>query len=612
MKKIFITIFSLLLFFPTVVSARNYRLVNTRLYGGSLDEQVFDFIPLADGGYVLAGGSYSTDISGITNKGESDCLLIRVDSNRDVMWTRAAGGTKTDFCTNIVEYHGDLVTTVMSFSSPYTSNSNPGMGILRYDINAGYKTGFAISNSSPIYASLYNDSVLLSYTSASGSYIATINDESFADNNFDVRYKIHSANTLENYKFFQKDNNKFDVIGNATTALNSSITNKGNQYVTIINHTFNNTNDITINAYGGTGYDAAFDAVEDEEYYYIAGTSDSSSFDGTARIGGFDAFLLKVRKDDKSVVFVKRYGGTDRDVGASIYLLPNGNLLMNIQTSSNFSNHESQATDFALFELDKDGNVINEWFYGEEGLDSARSIIANNDGSLTLVGQTDSSTFNNISTHGEMDIFLTDAYLEYDVDIANTTHGSVTTDKENGILNEDITITTTPDEGYEVDSLIVVDSEGNIVTVTNNVFKINNKDVTVYVTFKPSTYEFTKKDKKYQNKDMSFALDVSTSKISKIYINDKELDSDNYILEDNKITIKNDYLTTLENGTYTLKVEFANGTNITTDISKVPEEKIVNPNTGLDISILYSIPIIIGMIIILFKNKNKYSLFKRL
>ena len=386
----------------------------------------------------------------------------------------------------------------------------------------------------------------------------------------------------------------------------------GEQFITITSHTFNNPSDVTINPYGGTGYDATFGAVEDDEYYYISGTTDSTDFNGASTHGGYDIFLLKVRKDDKSVVWNKMFGGTERETGGEIVNLPNGNMLINIMTSSNFPNHESQGYDIYLLEVDRDGNVVNEWFYGTPGLDSVRNLIANPDGSLTLVGYTDAPTLNNVSNHGGSDIFLTDAYPEYVVDISNTTHGTVTTDKENGILNEDITITTTPDEGYEVDSLIVVDSDGNIVTVTNNVFKINNKDVTVYATFKPSLYKFEEKDLKYQNKDMSFTLDVSTSMISKLYMNDLELVSDNYTLEENTITIKNDYLTTLENGTYTLKVEFKNGTNITSDISKVPEEKIVNPNTGLDTTVVYLLPLIIISLIILFKNKNKYTLFKRL
>ncbi len=613
MKKFMITVLALLVFLPSVVSARNYRLVNTKLYGGSLDDQGIDFIRLEDGGYAIAGLTYSTDIPGLTNLGEYDGLLFVVDSNYDVLWKTNIGGTKGDYCTDIIEYHGYLITTISSHSSQYTNNANPGMGVLRYNKDGSYIRGFSYHNSSPTKSFVYDDKVFFSYTKYDGSYIASFTDTNPELNDFDTKYKINSSNYFENYIFFPKGDNKFDIIGNSYGALNGNIgTNMGDQFVTITSHTFNNLSDVTIKPYGGTGYDAAFGAVEDDEYYYIAGTTNSTDFNGASTHGNYDVFLLKVRKDDKSVVWNKMFGGTERDTGGEIVNLPNGNMLINIMTSSNLPNHESQGYDIYLLEVDKDGNVVNEWFYGTQGLDSIRNLIVNPDGSLTLVGYTDAPTFNNVSNHGGADIFLTDAYPEYIVDISNTTHGTVTTDKENGILNEDITITTTPDEGYVLDSLIVVDKEGNIVTVTNNVFKIGNKDVTVYATFKPSLYKFEEKDLKYQNKAMSFTLDVSTSLISKIYMNDLELVSDNYTLEENTITLKNEYLTTLEDGVYTLKVEFKNGTFITTEISKEPEEKIVNPNTGLDITIVYVLPFILGILILLFKNKNKYTLFKRL
>ena len=612
MKKFVITVLILLVFFPSVVSARNYRLVNTKLYGGSLDDQVMDFIRLEDGGYVISGVTYSTDIPGIEHHGEYDCMLFKVDENRDLVWFKNPGGDKGEYCSNVIQYHGDIVTTVTSYSSPYSNNSNPGLGALRWSVDGDYVNGFAYRNSIPEQIILYNDELWFSYGSYNGSIIARASEEAFTRSSFDTRYTVNSSNSLTNTVFFPKGNNKFDLVGHASGTLNGQEYNKGSKYVTLISYTLGNTSDTTINVYGGTGYDAAFDAIEDDEYYYISGVTNSTDFNGASTHGGYDTFLLKIRKDDKSVVWVKTYGGTGRDVQGSLHHLPNGNFLMNMITESNYPNHESQGNDVYFLELDKDGNIVDEWFYGTPGLDAIRDLIVNPDGSLTLVGYTDSPTFNNVSTHGGIDTFLTDAYPEYVVDIPNTTHGIVTTDKVNGILNEDITITTTPDEGYVLDSLIVVNSEGNIVTVTNNMFKITDKDVTIYATFKPVLYKFEEKDLKYQNKDMSFSLDVSTSLISKIYMNDLELVIDNYTLEENTITLKNEYLTTLEDGVYTLKVEFVNGTNITTEVSKATEEKIVNPNTGLDITILYSIPIIIGMLIFLFKNKNKYSLFKRL
>ena len=74
--------------------------------------------------------------------------------------------------------------------------------------------------------------------------------------------------------------------------------------------------------------------------------------------------------------------------------------------------------------------------------------------------------------------------VEYNINIAATSHGTVTTSPaskaEEGAL---VTITATPDDGYYLSSLTVVDSSSDNVAVTENQFSMPAKDVTVTATF---------------------------------------------------------------------------------------------------------------------------------
>ncbi len=74
--------------------------------------------------------------------------------------------------------------------------------------------------------------------------------------------------------------------------------------------------------------------------------------------------------------------------------------------------------------------------------------------------------------------------VEYNITIAPTSHGTVTTSPaskaEEGAL---VTITATPDDGYILSSLTVVDASSANVTVTSNQFSMPAKDVTVTATF---------------------------------------------------------------------------------------------------------------------------------
>ena len=83
---------------------------------------------------------------------------------------------------------------------------------------------------------------------------------------------------------------------------------------------------------------------------------------------------------------------------------------------------------------------------------------------------------------------------EYTVEVEASGHGSVSADVTKGVSGAEINLTITPDEGYEVDQIIVV--RGGI-TVTGNKFNIGTADVKIKVTFKavvPSTYTIIVED----------------------------------------------------------------------------------------------------------------------
>lgn len=80
--------------------------------------------------------------------------------------------------------------------------------------------------------------------------------------------------------------------------------------------------------------------------------------------------------------------------------------------------------------------------------------------------------------------------VKYSVKVADTQNGTVTvTPSGNVDANTEVTITATPDEGYEVDTITVKDADNGDVAVANNKFTVVDKDVTVTVTFKEVSEE---------------------------------------------------------------------------------------------------------------------------
>ncbi len=106
----------------------------------------------------------------------------------------------------------------------------------------------------------------------------------------------------------------------------------------------------------------------------------------------------------------------------------------------------------------------------------------------------------------------------YAVNIAATTNGTVAADKTTAVAGDEVTLTITPDTGYELDVLTVQDAAGNPVTVNDNTFTMPASNVTVSATFKQSPQTA-----------IGNTTDAADTTVRKVLI-----DGQVYILRDNK------------------------------------------------------------------------------
>ena len=97
-----------------------------------------------------------------------------------------------------------------------------------------------------------------------------------------------------------------------------------------------------------------------------------------------------------------------------------------------------------------------------------------------------------------------------------------------------MTITATPDQGYEVGSIVVTDAEGNTIAVTNNAFVMPAGGATVTVTFQA----VAKADKTLLQKTYDYAVTLSTEGVT-----DSAKAAFEKALENAKAVLDNDYAT---------------------------------------------------------------------
>ena len=169
---------------------------------------------------------------------------------------------------------------------------------------------------------------------------------------------------------------------------------------------------------------------------------------------------------------------------------------------------------------------------------------------------------------------------------------------------EEVKLNINANTGYKVDSIQIYDSNNKEVVITNNTFIMPNSDITINVNTSSITYKFIEgENQTYNGTDLTFKTNADYSLFDSIYINDTKLNENYYSTSENIITLKNDYLKTLSNNTYNLKVNYKNGTNIETTFIINNLEAINNPKTSDNIIIFVGIGII-ALVILIFTERH--------
>ncbi|MGN1371288.1 MAG: hypothetical protein ACI4XM_03330 [Candidatus Coprovivens sp.] len=90
-----------------------------------------------------------------------------------------------------------------------------------------------------------------------------------------------------------------------------------------------------------------------------------------------------------------------------------------------------------------------------------------------------------ISSSKKDEIFATEYILKHKVIAKTDGNGSIEISNDEGFMDELITFIITPKEGYVLSEIKVTDSNGNVLTFTDNTFTMPSSDVTIEATFIP-------------------------------------------------------------------------------------------------------------------------------
>ncbi|MEI6091825.1 MAG: T9SS type A sorting domain-containing protein [bacterium] len=285
-------------------------------YGGSLEDGFQSIKQTADGGYILAGHTKSNDGDGTDFNGSSDWWIVKINSSGTIEWQKTYGGSRADRALNIaITSDGGYIIAGDSYSIDGDLSDNSGltgiciakinsMGSIEWDINFG---GDINSWPGDILQTSDGGYISTKYSDLDGE-VTKLNSngsiewqKTYGGNGFDGAYTIKKT-----------QDNGFILLGFTNSNDGDFTGNKGgwDAWVIKIDSTGNLEWQKTL---GGSKDDYAYDVeLTNDGGYIIAGRTNSNDGDVNGNNGDYDGWVIKLNSSG-TIEWQKNIGGNKRD-----------------------------------------------------------------------------------------------------------------------------------------------------------------------------------------------------------------------------------------------------------------------------------------------------------
>lgn len=481
---------------------KDFNVVWQKDWGGNHQEHIHNILKLEDGGFVVAGVTVSTDLEGVSKDSDTTAILLRYDKEGNLLWNNFFGGHSTSSEVPIFQTEDGGFIVLTPFSST-TVEGIPNMGewdllIVKYDKdgNVVWKKSYGGNGTDNFrkmiptedggfYVFGDSDSTdITGFTTYGGSDIVTMKYDKDGNLIWKKNYGGNGDDAFRNV--ILTEDGSFILTGLSKSTDLDGWTNKGAFDILIIKHDKDG-NLIWEKSHGGKNTDNYHNIAAIENGFIVYGLSISTDIVDLPNKGSADTIILRY-DNDGNLIWQKDWGGNGGDILSNVFITKNGEILLLGSTSSKDINgiELKGITDGVIVKYDKDGNLLWQKSYGGSNRDNFSFIMPNDDGSLMIIGNSTSTDIDGFSTKGSDDIVMLNYLIEYNLENITSQSGTSTVIQQGkyGV------ITPTPNEGYEVDKIIVKDKDGNVLDVETTKqedgtysFELND-DVTIEVLFK--------------------------------------------------------------------------------------------------------------------------------
>jgi uncharacterized delta-60 repeat protein len=335
--------------------------------GGSNEDSAYSIQQTSDGGYIVAGHTYSTDGNVAGNHGENNAWVIKLNASGDIMGQKCLGGSRNDSAFSIQQ-------------------TNDGGYIVAGDTNS--TDGDTAGNHGGKY-----DAWVIKLNASGG----IVWQKCLGGSDEDSAYSIQ-----------QTSDGGYIVAGNTHSTDGDVIGNHGRYDAWIVK--LNTAGSIVWQKCLGGSYVDKANSVQQtsDEGYIIAGNTRSTDGDVIGNHGRYDAWIVKLNIAG-SIVWQKCLGSSYGDKVNSIQQTSDGGYIAAGNTNSNdgdVAEHHEGGTDAWVAKLNVSGDIVWQKCLGGSRNDSAFSIQQTSDGGYIVAGETNSTDGDVTKNYGEYDAWV--------------------------------------------------------------------------------------------------------------------------------------------------------------------------------------------------------------
>jgi hypothetical protein len=339
----------------------------SKTIGGSYGDGANSIIQSSDGGYVVAGRTWSF------GAGYADIYVVKLDSSGNIVWTKTIGGSLTDVAMSIIQ-SSDGGYVVVGYTKSFGAGDWD-MYVVKLDSSGNVVWTKTIGGSDWDEA----NSII---QSSDGGYVVAGWTRSFGAGDIYVVKLDSSGNVVWTktiggsyldvaLSIIQSSDGGY-VVSGLTGSFGAVVV---DFYVVKLDSSGNVVWTKTI---GGNGYDYANSIIQSSDGGYVV-----AGYTYSFGAGVVDFYVVKLDSSG-NVVWTKTIGGNYYDYAYSITQSSDGGYVVAGYTDS----FGAGSADFYVVKLDSSGNVMWTKTIGGSNSDYAYSIIQSSDGGYVVAGYT--------------------------------------------------------------------------------------------------------------------------------------------------------------------------------------------------------------------------------